>query len=240
MPGKTVAVQLSPARGAQGDRIVVGADVDFSTPFGSLAVATQYDCYFVQQQQTGVFDIPRTLWVDNSVNPNQLFVIVSQTGQNFPIPPYTVAQVPIYAQASSVVSLISLGGATDLITVQFYNTREPPFAYSGFAPVTPGFLVATIPPSAKTLTSKNAALVGGVAQNVFGAVGSSLQRRFRNIGNDLAFYNMYGLAASGNFANGDLEIQPDPNWTTIPYQTLGAISFYCVNACNIEAQEIGF
>lgn len=213
-------------------RVTIPITLDFTTSFADSFVAD-----FGQLTAGGVFDYPRTVWVDNSRNPNQLLVTVSQVGQNFPIPPYSVAQVPLYAQPGSTVTFSSLGIATGLVYAVFYNTRELAFSYSGFAPIIPGFQVESLYPSLTNLTIRSAALVGGVAQDIFPAVAATRMVFFQNIGGDEAFFRI-GATAVGTFPQ-DIPIQPQGEVLPIalPFRTNQRISFFCPVACNILAFE---
>lgn len=232
--------RISPEQG----RVTVYQDLDFSAVAASIDVATAYIFDFGNYRANGLMDVPRSVFIDNSVNPNQLFVDVSQTSQNFPVAPFTVGMFPIFAQDMSTVTIYSLGGASDLVTVEFYNTEEAPWSNSAFSPLVPGFNVQTQPPAAKTVTNENTQVNAAAAVNVIpaGAVASRMIM-FRNVGNDVVYWNDIAVA-NGTFANGDSELQPGPQWFVMPYGTAHAISFYLPAggsaSVNIEAKVITF
>lgn len=214
-------------------RVTIAAQCDFTTSFAN---AFSFDFGFLRQ--SGVFDHPRTLWVDNSKNPNQLVVSVSQTSQNFPVPPYSVVQVPVYAQDGSVIEVSSLGLATGVVGLIFYNTRESNYAYSGFSPLVPGFQVESLPPNVTTFTNRNVSLLAGVAADVFPAVAATRMLFIANIGADLAFFNV-GQTAVGTFPQ-DYLLQPNAAGVAPPimaFRTNKRLSVFCVNACDIMAFE---
>lgn len=233
----TIPYQLTPRGNIQDadpttGRVSIAASLDFRATFSD-----NYSFDFGLLSQSGVFDHPRTIWVDNSQNPNQLFVSVSQTSQNFPVPPYSVVQVPLYAQDGSLVTITSAGIATGLVGVVFYNTRESNFAYSGFAPLSPGFQVEALYPNLTLLTNRNTALGAGVAADVFPAVSQARMCFLWNVGGDLAWMN-FGITATGAFP-ADYPLQPNAFGVTPPlaFRTNKRISVICPNACNIVAFE---
>lgn len=71
------------------------------------------------------FGVVRTLFVDNSSNPSEVEVAVSGTDQYFTIPANGQGYFNISASAQSQITLTSDGGATDLVTVIFYNYELP-------------------------------------------------------------------------------------------------------------------
>lgn len=225
-------------------RVSVSQSLDFSAVSASLAVAVDYTFNFDVARTNGIFDVPRSVFIDNSGNPNQLYVNVSQTNANFPVAPFTIGVYPIFAQEGSIIDIYSLGGATKAVAVEFFNTYEIPWSSSAFSPLVPGFNVQVQPPAAKTITNHNTTLNANAATNIIpaSAVASRLIM-FRNVGNDVAYYNL-SAAATGVFAAGDLELMPGPNWTQLPFGQAGAISFFLPNGGSasvaIEAMEIGF
>jgi hypothetical protein len=205
----------------------------------ATAAANGYVFNFGPFVGNGQFRYPKTMFVDNSTNPNQIFTVIDQTPLAFPIAPFTVQQLPIWAEENAQVILYSLGGATSLTTVVFYNTDEQAFVNSAFSPLVPGFNVQAQPPTAKVITNRNFTLVAATAHDIFPAVATARMIRFRNIGQDQAWYQV-GVTATGVFANGDKQIDPSDLWTQLPYATAARISFFSNATPNIEAEEISF
>lgn len=89
---------------------------DYATP-------ETYRFNFTQINQMAQFGIVETLFVDNGSNPSEIEVTVSGTDQFFTVPAYAQGYFPVSAADSSVMELYSVGGATDIITIGFYNHK---------------------------------------------------------------------------------------------------------------------
>lgn len=76
---------------------------------------------FTFQQQGLIFSGPRTLYINNISNPNQVFVTIDGTQQTFAAPPYSCGYYPVIARQNSKITLSSVGGAATLTNIQIFN-----------------------------------------------------------------------------------------------------------------------
>ena len=91
---------------------------------------------FSAVQQQNIFSAPRSVFIDNTMNPSPISVAVSVTGQTFPVPPYAAGYFQLQSMRDSRVRLISTGGATGLTQVTVFNYETFPVVWSGFGPTT--------------------------------------------------------------------------------------------------------
>lgn len=89
----------------------------------TAAVDITYDFTLINQQQQ--FGIVRALFVDNSSNPSEIEVSVSGSDQFFTIPATSEGYFKIDGVTNSRIRLVSLGGASDIVTVTMYNYDIP-------------------------------------------------------------------------------------------------------------------
>ncbi len=120
-------------------RALCGVDLNYTSP-------ATYLIDFTLLQQAMVFDLPRCMFVDNTVNPSPIDVYLEQTGQYFPVPPYSAGYFPIASMENARVRMISAGGVAgnDVCYVAFYNYDIPPIVWNGFAPLVDGARVMII------------------------------------------------------------------------------------------------
>ena len=120
-------------------RALCGVDLDYAS-------AATYIIDFTLLQQAMLFDMPRSMFVDNTVNPSPIDVFLEQTGQYFPVPPYSAGYFPIASMENARVKMISSGGVlnNDVCYVAFYNYDIPPIVWNGFAPLVDGARVMII------------------------------------------------------------------------------------------------
>lgn len=104
------------------------AMVRYNADFSANADTT-YNFPFVVASTQDIFGVPKSIFVDNTNNPNVIDVMVSGTGQFFPIPAGSAGFFDITAQAGSTISLESLGNATGPIAVEFYNYPKEPIVW---------------------------------------------------------------------------------------------------------------
>lgn len=94
-------------------------NVDFS-----VAASIEFDFTVINQQQ--VLGVIKGMFIDNSSNPNEVTVSVSNTDQYFTVPAYAEGVFKIDAQINSRIKLETDGGASDQVTVTFYNREVAP------------------------------------------------------------------------------------------------------------------
>lgn len=111
-------------------RIYLSDNADFGAPS-----IREYD--FTIANQTLQFGIVRSIGIDNSSNPNPIEVAVSSTDQFFIIPAGSGGYYKIDAVEGSKIQLTSDGGATDKVTVTFYNYDVEPAIWYAFGPINP-------------------------------------------------------------------------------------------------------
>lgn len=98
----------------------------------NFASATDLEFDFGQYNTSKVFGTLMSLFVDNGSNPEEVEVYVSGTDQFFTIPANAMGYFNIDANNRSRVRLVTTGGATDKVTVSFYNTAMPPMVWYKF------------------------------------------------------------------------------------------------------------
>lgn len=210
--------------------------IPFNIPLANASAAFDYLFDFQLAQAQYQFDAVRTMFADNSLNPSSLLVAVSGSLQQFPIPPFSAGYFNVSSSTQSKqIEVTSVGGATGKVYLEFYNYEIAPDVWTGFAPFIPGISVTT-KPAVGAPTPRNFVLVGGTAHNVFPAVTTPNQKRFRNFGGGSAWYNM-SVTADGTAANGDIPIQPGEPMYLLPYSFSGAISFYSAVGTTIIAED---
>lgn len=136
---------------------IFAADIDF-------AIAEEYIFDFTTLQQAEQFAAPQTLYLDNSVNPKEIEVNVSDTGQFLVCPPFSVGYFFIFTQENSVVSIKSDGGVLngEKCYAAFYTLAIPPAVWNGFAPLVDGARVTLIGVDGVTnMSATNPIIVGG-------------------------------------------------------------------------------
>lgn len=204
--------------------------------------AQSYDINLQVLQAQGVFGIPRSIYVNNRLNPNGITITIPATGSVEYVPANSIGLLPISSQAGGVITLQSTGGvaAGNPIEVELYNYERPPYVYGGLGQFQPGSQVEALAPNAVTLTPRNTTLAPGVAVNVFLSVAQTRQLRFRNVGDgagggDDAYWNV-NATATGSFAAGDRLLQVSES-LLLPYRTASRISFFSTNGTRIEGEE---
>jgi hypothetical protein len=221
------AEQSSPPGGQQ--------SIPYTLKASDAAVAFDVLFDFTLNQQGLLFGAPRSVFVDNSRNPNAILVDVEGPGQQFPVPPYSAGVFTISsATAARKVSMSSDGGADGIVFFEFYNFNKAPYVWSGFAPFIPGVQVLT-KPDIGIPVARNYTLLAATAHDIFPAVVTPNQKRFRNLSDTLCYYNL-NVAATGSFAAGDCVINPGET-IELKFSYSGAISFYSADGGNIEAYE---
>lgn len=100
-------------------------NLDFAAP-------ANYIVDFSTQSQGQVFGVCKTMFLDNSSNPSEVEILVQGTDQFFVIPSNSIGFYQIDATTASRISLITDGGATDKVTVTFYNWERAPVVWYKF------------------------------------------------------------------------------------------------------------
>lgn len=120
---------------------IISFQADF-TPIGD----TQYILDLTTQVQGDKFNQAKTLFFDNSSNPDYISVVVTNTQQAFTIPPRSNGFYPLAAQPNSQIILhCASGGATQIGRGQLYNYHiEPQVWYQNGSPV---IVTGTVPVS---------------------------------------------------------------------------------------------
>lgn len=187
------------------------------------------------QQQQQVFGVPRTLFIDNGDNPNGVTVSVQGTQFTFDVPAYANGHFPLNAQLNDTISFYSLGGSTSLVNITIFNWVLPATVWYTVDPLTPGFDVQAVTPTATAITNRNTTLAAAVAANVFPSVSNARNTRFTNLTEEMLYYHV-NATATGSFAAGDMVLQPGQE-LIMPYRTALRISFYSVSGGNVQAEE---
>ncbi len=170
--------------------------------FASLnyAVETLYVFHLPSVVSENVFGIPKSLFLDNSSNPNPIEVQVSGTDQFFVAPAGSSGYYNLDAQGSSDIELYSLGGATDLITVTLYNFIVAPIVWYGFGPLDPAKPLSVRGEDGLTIMSvTNPFAVGGQIKDGF-ALNLALDRPVFVAGIDRATGLAHGLKVDASGA----------------------------------------
>lgn len=90
------------------------------------------DITFDFQAQKDTFKNAQSMFVDNSTNPSEIVVTVSNTQTKFRVPPYAQGVWNIDTTQLSTVALYTIGGATEKSTITFYNYVVPPSVWYRF------------------------------------------------------------------------------------------------------------
>lgn len=201
----------------------------------------QYTLSLSLMQMGGTFGVPRSIYVNNKYNPNEILLFTQGTSEILSIPAYTIGMLPLSAMANDTITLYSMGGASQSIHVEIYNYERAPYTYGALAPFQSGSNVQALTPAASSIINRNATLSAGVAANVFPTVSNPRNVRFKNVGDgagggDVAWYQV-NVTATGAFASGDKFLQPGDAEIILPYQTAQRVSFYSTNGTRIQAEE---
>lgn len=97
-----------------------------------FAAAANYIIDFSVQSQGQTFGACKSMFLDNSSNPTEVEVLVQGTDQFFVIPANSIGYYQIDATAASRINLVTDGGATDKVTVTFYNWERAPVVWYKF------------------------------------------------------------------------------------------------------------
>lgn len=196
-------------------------------------------------QQGLVFGPARSIYANNSQNPNPLLITIQGTGSNIVIPALSIGLLPISALMNSKIQVFSVGGAVagSMVEFELYNYERPPYVYTSAAPLVAGAQVEALAQTANTIIGRNTSLTAGVSTNVFPNVSNVRQVLFQNIGdaagnaNDV-WWNI-GITATGSFAAGDqYMLAGDPkSFLLMPFRTAQRISFFSANGTRIQAME---
>jgi len=193
-------------------------------------------------QAAKTFGIPRSIYVNNSQNPNLCLITIQGTGSIEQVPAFSIGLLPITALANSKIFIQSTGGAPagSTVEVELYNYERPPYVYGGLGPFQPGSQVEALAQNAASFIPRNTTLGAAVAANVFPTVAATRQVMFKNVGDgagggDVAYWNV-GNTASGVFASGDQLLQVGDG-LLMPFRTLQRISFYSPNGTRIQGVE---
>lgn len=200
-----------------------------------------YDATIVQSQN--VFGIAKSIYIDNGNNPNSLTLTIGQTNISLTAPAYSIGYYSISAPENARFQFYSIGGVAagqSAVGIEIYNYQVAPCVWYTVDPLSPGFQVEALYPTANTYNERNTVLAAGVAADVFPAVASARAVAFRNIGDaasadDQAFFRL-NATADAVFANSFI-LPVSPNWLVLPYRTAQRISMYSVGGTNIEAYE---
>lgn len=226
------------AYGVQSDQLLPNENrqsIPYTIAAADTAAAFDITFDFTLLQNGVNFSAVRTMFVDNSKNPSPITVNVSGSGQQFPVPPYTAGYFNVSSSSvAKTIELISVGGATGTVYVEFFNYTIAPDVWAGFAPFVPGVQVVT-KPDVGTPVVRSAVLAATTPANIFPAVATATQKWFRNVGANAAFYNV-NVGATGTFVNGDKIIQPGEA-VLLPFSYKSAVSFWSELGTSIEALE---
>lgn len=105
--------------------VYVTHNADFSS-----AADIELDFTTLNQQQQ--FGVPRSLFIDNGSNPEEVEISVSQTDQFFTVPPFAQGVFKLDAAINSRIRFVTAGGATDQVTITVYNHIVPPSVWYRF------------------------------------------------------------------------------------------------------------
>lgn len=94
--------------------------------------ATSLALQFGNQSQGQIFGTVKSMFVDNGTNPSAVDVQVQGSDQFFTIPAYSIGYYTIDANSGSTIILTTVGGATDLCTITFYNWERAPVVWYSF------------------------------------------------------------------------------------------------------------
>ena len=105
--------------------ILVTHNADFS---GNASIEID----FTTINQADAFGVIKSIFVDNGSNPSIVEVSVSGTDQFFTVPAYAIGVYSVDANQSSKISFDTEGGATDIVTLTFYNWERYPSVWYRF------------------------------------------------------------------------------------------------------------
>lgn len=226
---------------------------DYGVNVGKPSLLT-FDFNFIGEQQYNVnlqlmqmaqtFGLPRSIYVNNKYNPNEVIVYIGGSQEVLSIPAFCIGMLPVSALANDVIAIYSLGGtpaANPNVHVEIYNYERAPYTYSALAPFATGSAIQALLGVASSIIPRNVTLSAGVASNVFPSVSTARNIRFRNVGDgagggDVAYWQV-AVTATGNFAAGDGVIQPGEEALYLPFTTAQRVSFFSAAGTRIEAME---
>lgn len=211
----------------QADNISLKFSADFATE-------QTYVINLTTQQQNKLFGIPRMVFIDNGDNPNNVTINCRRTQFTCDIPAYANGFFPIDAIESDSIEFYSEGGAVSPVSITVYNYTLPAAVWYTTDPLTPGFDVQAVTPTATSITNRNTTLGAGVAANVFPSVASPRNTWFVNMTDTVMFYNV-GSTATGS-TSADKQLQPGQR-IDMPYRTALRISFYSAAGGLCQAEE---
>lgn len=102
---------------------------NYSADF-SVAANIVFD--FNTINQNNIFGVPKSVFVDNGTNPEQVDVSVSITGQTFTVPAYAQGVFSLNATISSDITFETLGGASGRSNITIYNFDVAPQVWYSF------------------------------------------------------------------------------------------------------------
>lgn len=86
--------------------------------------------------QKDIFGGPvRSLFMDNSSNPNEVGVYVQGSDQYFTVPAYAEGVFSVDAVLNTQIEFTTIGGADDLVTITVYNWEKPPSVWYRYGAV---------------------------------------------------------------------------------------------------------
>lgn len=115
-------------------RKIVPLVLDFTGANNSVTVDLS------QQTSQGLFDVVRSLYLDNSTNPSGVTITVPSTGQIINTTPYSTGWYPISGNAAVKLIFTSVGGATAVDNCQLFN-YENSSSVQQYSPGGPGSAV---------------------------------------------------------------------------------------------------
>lgn len=126
-PNDMTQVGRAQARDPRLNNVTYNYTADFST-----ANTYQFDMGTINQ--LGVFGVVRTMYADNGSNPAALEVSVSGTNQYFTIPAFAQGYFTVIAQDNSLITVDSVGGATDTVNISLSNWDISPNVWYSYGP----------------------------------------------------------------------------------------------------------
>lgn len=104
-------------------KVLKGNIIPFTVDFTGVSNEEIVDLTVVQS--SALFATLKSLFLDNSTNPNSVTITVSGTGQDFVAPAYSNGFYNIAATSNSVLTLSSPGGAATIANAQVYDYDIP-------------------------------------------------------------------------------------------------------------------
>lgn len=104
----------------------------FVTYNADFSVASSIQIDFTNINQAQQFGVIKSLFVDNGSNPKEIEISVTGTDQFFTVPAFASGVFSIDANSASKINMDTGGGATDVVTVTFYNFEKPPSVWYSF------------------------------------------------------------------------------------------------------------